>query len=72
MSETIAEAVDFNNLPDMDGWEVSPGIFIIGQPSPAPERGRDKMVALANVEGMLALIEIRIKPKQEVDAHERR
>lgn len=46
-------------LPKMDGVEVSPGIFIIGEP--APIAGTDKMRALADVHGQLAIIELRIR-----------
>jgi hypothetical protein len=49
----------FMTLPDMDGYEVSPGIFLIGQPTPVP--GTQLMRALANVYGALAIIELKIK-----------
>lgn len=49
------------HLPKMDGLEVSPGIFLIGEPVPIPET--QLMRCLANVGGALCLIELKIKFK---------
>lgn len=46
-------------LPKMDGVEIEPGIFLVGEPSPVP--GTPLMRCLANVYGALALIELKIK-----------
>lgn len=46
-------------LPKMDGVEVRPGIVLIGEPAPVP--GTDKLRCLANVMGMLAVVELSIK-----------
>jgi hypothetical protein len=50
-------------LPKMDGMEVRPGITLIGEPAPMP--GTDKLRCLANVAGMLCVIELSIKFKAE-------
>ncbi len=46
-------------LPKMDGKEISPGVWLIGEP--APIEGTDKMRCLANVGGSLCLVELRIR-----------
>ena len=52
-------------LPKLDGKEISPGIFLIGEPSPVD--GTDKLRCLANVGGMLALVELTLtfRPRLE-------
>ena len=45
-------------LPKMNGVEISPGIFLIGQPSPMA--GSDRLRCLADVNGALAIVELRI------------
>jgi hypothetical protein len=51
------------NFSKCDGIEVRPGIRLIGEPTPIP--GTDKMRCLANVSGMLAVVELSIKfPKE--------
>jgi hypothetical protein len=47
------------DLKKLDGQEVAPGIFIIGEPTPVA--GTNKLRCLANVRGCLALIELSIK-----------
>lgn len=47
------------SLPKMDGMEIQPGVILIGEPTPMP--GTDRLRALANVCGALALVELRIK-----------
>lgn len=49
-------------LPPMDGLEVTPGITLIGEPSPVP--GTNLLRCLANVGGMLCLIELRLTFKE--------
>jgi hypothetical protein len=46
-------------LPKMDGKEVSPGIFLIGEPTPMP--GSNKLRALADIHGALCVIELSLK-----------
>jgi hypothetical protein len=46
-------------LPKMDGTEIRPGIVLIGEPTPQP--GTNKLRCLANVMGMLAVVELSIK-----------
>lgn len=46
-------------LPKMDGIEIRPNIFLIGEPTPIP--GTNLMRCLANVGGALCLIELTIK-----------
>jgi len=50
-------------LPSMNGKEIAPGIFLIGEPS--PQIGTDKLRCLANVYGMLCLVELGIKFKEQ-------
>jgi len=50
-------------LPKMDGMEIRPGVTLIGEPSPMP--GTDKLRCLANVSGMLCVVELGIKFKAE-------
>lgn len=50
------------NLSSMDGLEVKPGIKLIGEPT--PQIGTDKLRCLANVNGMLCLVELSIKFKK--------
>lgn len=49
------------NIPKMDGVEIRPGIWLIGEPTPRPDLGKTAMVCLANIEGMLGLVELSIK-----------
>lgn len=49
----------YMTLPKMDGHEVRPGVVLIGEPSPIA--GTDKLRCLANVMGMLAVVELSIK-----------
>lgn len=46
------------SLPKMDGMEVSPGVILLGEPSPIA--GTNTMTCLANVSGMLCLVKLRI------------
>jgi hypothetical protein len=46
-------------LPKMDGLEVKPGVFIIGEPSRVP--GTNKLIALADMNGCLVKIELSLK-----------
>lgn len=50
-------------LPKMNGREVQPGIWLIGEPTPI--QGTNKMRSLANVGGALCLVELSIKFAQE-------
>ena len=51
-------------LPKLDGHEASPGIFLVGEPTPV--EGSDKLRCLANVNGALCVVELRLK--YEIDA----
>ena len=53
---TVVGELEF---PDMDGKEISPGIFLVGEPTPVP--GTDTLHALADVGGMLCVIELKLK-----------
>lgn len=53
-------------LPKMDGVEIRPGVVLIGEPTPQP--GTDKLRCLANVSGMLCLVELSIKFKTKDSA----
>lgn len=46
-------------LPKMHGLEVSPGVYLIGEPSPVT--GTNKLRCLADVGGMLCLVELSMK-----------
>jgi hypothetical protein len=46
-------------LPTTDGVEISPGIFLIGEPTPI--EGTTKLRCLANVNGALAVVELTMK-----------
>lgn len=46
-------------LPKLDGVEISPGIILIGEPQ--SQKGTDRLRCLANVCGMLAVVELRIR-----------
>jgi len=46
-------------LPRMDGVLIRPGVQLIGEPTPVP--GTDTLRCLANVAGMLAVVELSIK-----------
>ena len=50
-------------LPRMDGREVAPGIWLIGEPTPVP--GTSLMRCLANCGGALAIVELRIRFKEQ-------
>jgi hypothetical protein len=50
-------------LPEMDGMEIRPGVFLIGEPSPRPDIGKTALVCLADYHGMLALVELSINFK---------
>jgi hypothetical protein len=52
-------------LPKMDGVEIRPGIILIGEPSPVA--GSDKLRCLANVAGMLAVVELGLKFQARTD-----
>jgi hypothetical protein len=47
------------SLPSLDGHEVSPGVWLVGEPTPVA--GTDKLRCLANVGGCLCLVELRLK-----------
>lgn len=68
MTTAIAGIPDWMlKLPDLDGFEVKPGVYLVGQP-----KMRDgKIVGLANYYGTLALIEMSLMVKPTTDAPER-
>lgn len=49
------------SLHDMDGMEITPGVFLIGNPTPRPDLGSNRMACLANVNGMLCTVELSIR-----------
>ena len=54
-------AVGHLQLDNLDDYEVSPGVFLIGNPTPRPDLGDNKMACLANVNGALCVVELSIK-----------
>lgn len=56
MNETITGSV---TVPKMDGVEIRPGVYLIGEPTPLP--GTNLLRCLANVEGALCLVELRLR-----------
>jgi hypothetical protein len=56
MSFDLEEVVD---LSQFDGKEVSPGVFLIGEPSVV----NGELRSLANVFGALAVVVLKITPK---------
>ena len=48
-------------LPKCDGKEICPGVRLIGEPTPRPDLGPNKMACLANVGGKLCLVELSLK-----------
>ena len=48
-------------ISETDGVEILPGIFLIGEPSPRPDLGPTALVCLANIQGMLGLVQLSIK-----------
>lgn len=53
VSDLVAASL---NLPKLDGVEIRPGVWIIGEPTPLP--GTNKLRTLANVGGALCVIEL--------------
>ena len=51
-------------LPKLDGYEIRPGITLIGEPLPV--EGTNKLICLANVFGSLCRIELSIKFKGRI------
>ena len=51
-------------LPKMDGIEIEPGIFLIGEPTPRPDLGKTSLACLANVYGKLCTVELTIRFKE--------
>jgi hypothetical protein len=49
-------------LPKMDGKEVAPGVWLVGEPTPVP--GTDKMRCLADIGGALGMVELKISFKE--------
>lgn len=52
-------AIGEMKLSKMDGTEISPGIWLIGEPTPVA--GSDKLRCLAQVGSAIALVELAIK-----------
>ncbi len=46
-------------LPKMHDTEISPGIFLIGEPTPIP--GSNKLRCLANISSALVVLELSLK-----------
>jgi hypothetical protein len=53
-------------MPKMDGTEISPGIWLIGEPSPIG--GTDKLRCLAQVGNALCVVELAIKFPSNIKA----
>ena len=53
------------NLSKCDGIEIYPGIFLIGEPTPRPDIGPNKMVSLANYNGSLITVILEVILKNE-------
>ena len=47
-------------MPNLDGMEIKPGVFLIGNGTPRPDLGPNKLACLANVDGMLCTVELSI------------
>jgi hypothetical protein len=56
MNETITGSV---TVPKMDGVEIYPGVYLIGEPTPIP--GTNLFHCLANAEGALCVLELRLR-----------
>ena len=53
-------------LPKCDGVEITPGIWLIGEPVPRPDLGKTSMACLADVSGELAVVHLTLKwPKED-------
>lgn len=50
-------------MPKMHGVEVSPGIYLIGEPTPLP--GTNLLRCLADVNGMLGVVELALKFRKQ-------
>lgn len=50
-------------LPHLDGYEIRPGIILIGEPTPIEQTNR--LRCLANVDGTLAVVELSMKFMRE-------
>lgn len=48
-------------LPECDGKEIRPGVFLIGEPTPRPDLGPRSLACLADVCGTLAVVELTIR-----------
>ena len=46
------------SLPKMDGIEIKPGVWLIGEPRPVP--GTNKLTCLAQVGSALAVVELKV------------
>lgn len=53
--EVIAEL----KLPKLDGFEISPGVFLVGEPTPIDGELR----CMANVGGALCLVSLKVRWK---------
>jgi len=51
-------------LPKMDGVEISPGVWLIGEPTPRPDLGNLALACLANVGGCLAVVQLKLVWKE--------
>jgi hypothetical protein len=63
----MREAIEGSmTLPKLDGVEIRPDVWIIGEPTPI--LGTDKLRALTNYRGALALVELRISFHEQKNA----
>lgn len=55
-------------IPKTHGKQVAPGVFLIGEPTPRPGLGDNSLACLADVHGMLCVVElsVRLVPNAEL------
>lgn len=47
-------------IPKIAGTEIAPGVFALTEPTYRPDLGPTSLVCLANVDGQLALVELKV------------
>ena len=51
-------------LPKMNGKEIYPGVYAMGEPTPRPDLGPNKLAILVEINGCLCVVELSIKFKE--------